>query len=180
MVFQVGFHRCIFSLLINLDRFALKRKNQVKYNAFDFIIIIIWIQSLFFSICAIAQKRTAWIFFILVCDKSFYKYLPKISRSFLTLPLFAQCFFESSSSDQLMNTCLQLFLEVYYDVFAWNFTKLLNSEALIFFSLFLVYFPKTNQEASENCNHADLTFLMFPGHSTKTSSAWTKSSKGFH
>ena len=41
MVFQVGFHRCIFSLLINLDRFALKRKNQVNYNAFDFIITVI-------------------------------------------------------------------------------------------------------------------------------------------
>ena len=55
-------------------------------------------------------------FFILMFDMSFYKYLPKISRNFLTLPLFAQCVFESSSSDQLMNTCIQLFLEVYYDV----------------------------------------------------------------
>ena len=31
----------------------------------------------------------------------------------------------------------------HYDVFAWNFTKLRNSEALIFFSLYLVCFPKT-------------------------------------
>ena len=59
--------------------------------------------------------------------------------------------------DQILNK--QLFLEVYYDVFAWNFTKFRNSEALIFFSLYLVYFPKTGQEASENRYHADLSFL---------------------
>ena len=41
---------------------------------------------------------------------------------------------------------MQLYLEVYYDVFA----KLRNSEALIFFSFYFVYFPKTSQEASEN------------------------------
>ena len=53
---------------------------------------------------------------------------------------------------------IQLYLEVYYDVFA----KLRNSEAPIFFSLYLVYFPNTSQEASENCNHADLTFCDVP------------------
>ena len=164
MVFQVGFHRGIFSLLINLDRFALKRKNQVNYNAFDFIhchylnLIVI-----FFCLCHSSKKNCMDFFFILMFDISFYKYLPKISRNFLTLPLFAQSVFESSSSDQLlMNTCIQLFLEVYYDVFAWNFTKSRNCEALIFSSLFLVYFPKTSQEASENCNNADLTFFDVP------------------
>ena len=43
--------------------------------------------------------------------------------------------------------------------FAWNFTKLRNSEVLRFFSLYLVYFLKTNQEACENCNHTALSFF---------------------
>ena len=117
MVFQVGFHRCIFSLLINLDRFALKRKNQVNRQRF-WLYYYRYLNSvvILFCLCHSPKKNCMDFFFILMFDMSFYKYLPKISRNFLTLPLFAQCVFESSSSDQLMNTCIQLFLEVYYDV----------------------------------------------------------------